>query len=200
MLDREDRRLDMGVKGDVSLARGPLTVPFGFLCTLLWVSHTPAELITGSEGWRGWRKATVGKGTDGMWVTAESDRELSTPPWLPDEGTLHRGNGEGDASPPEEPGMLRALRDCSGVEEDLGRRCRMEEKKEQDSGRGMVPIPLSNVRTVQPRPAAQGEQLKWIGEEEGERRAAVEAATFKHLSCSSASTHGLHFTSSETFH
>lgn len=38
----------------------------------------------------------------------------------------------------------------------------MEEKKEQDSGRGMVPIPLSNVRILQPEPAAQGEQLKWF--------------------------------------
>lgn len=107
---------------------------------------------------------------------AESDGELSTPPWLPEEGTLHRGNGEGDASPPEEPGMLRGLRDCSEVEEDLGRRCRMEEKKEQDSGRGMVPIPLSNVRMVQPRPAAQGEQLKWIGEEEERWRKKAEGS------------------------
>lgn len=38
----------------------------------------------------------------------------------------------------------------------------MEEKKEQDSGRGMVPIPLSNVRILQPKPAAQEEQLKWL--------------------------------------
>lgn len=38
----------------------------------------------------------------------------------------------------------------------------MEEKKEQDSGRGMVPIPLSNVRILEPEPAAQGEQLKWF--------------------------------------
>lgn len=42
----------------------------------------------------------------------------------------------------------------------------MEEKKEQDSGRGMVPIPLSNVRVLQPEPAAQGEQLKWPREAE----------------------------------
>lgn len=41
----------------------------------------------------------------------------------------------------------------------------MEEKKEQDSGRGMVPIPLSNVRILQPKPAAQGEQLKWLRKE-----------------------------------
>lgn len=58
-------------------------------------------------------------------------------------GTLHRGRGE------ETPGAL-GLKACSGVDEDLGRRCRMEEKKEQDSGRGMVPIPLSKVRIVQP--------------------------------------------------
>lgn len=44
----------------------------------------------------------------------------------------------------------------------------MEEKKEQDSGRGMVPIPLSNVRILQPKPAAQEEQLKWL--REGGRR------------------------------
>lgn len=41
----------------------------------------------------------------------------------------------------------------------------MEEKKEQDSGRGMVPIPLSNVRILQPKPAAQEEQLKWLRKE-----------------------------------
>lgn len=107
----------------------------------------------------------MGKGTDWIWVTEESDRELGTPVRLPSlkpEGILHRGNGEGDTSSLEEPGTLGGLRDGSGVEEDLGRRCRMEEKKEQDSGRGMVPIPLSNVRILQPEPAAQGEQLKWL--------------------------------------
>ena len=107
----------------------------------------------------------MGKGTDWIWVMEESDREFGTPAWLLSlklEGILHRGNGEGDMSLLEEPGTLRGLRDCSGVDEDLGRRCRMEEKKEQDSGRGMVPIPLSNVRILQPEPAAQGEHLKWL--------------------------------------
>lgn len=107
----------------------------------------------------------MGKGTDWMWVMEESDREFGTPAWLLSlklEGILHRGSGEGDTSSLEEPGTLGGLRDCSGVDEDLGRRCRMEEKKEQDSGRGMVPIPLSNVRILQPEPGAQGEQLKWL--------------------------------------
>lgn len=45
----------------------------------------------------------------------------------------------------------------------------MEEKKEQDSGRGMVPIPLSNVRILQPKPAAQEEQLKWLRRGGGQR-------------------------------
>lgn len=107
----------------------------------------------------------MGKGTDWTWVMEESDREFGTPAWLlslKPEGILHRGSGEGDTSSLEEPGTLGGLRDCSGVDEDLGRRCRMEEKKEQDSGRGMVPIPLSNVRILQPKPAAQEEQLKWL--------------------------------------
>lgn len=119
-------------------------------------------------GWMGWRKATVGKGTDWTRVMEESDREFGTParrlPSLKPEGILHRGKGEGDTSSLEEPGTLGGLRDCSGVDEDLGRRCRMEEKKEQDSGRGMVPIPLSNVRILQPKPAAQEEQLRWLRE------------------------------------
>lgn len=143
-----------------------VTVPGGALGSLLWVSHTLAEVTMGWDwGWMGWRKATVGKGTDWTWVMEESDREFGTPAWLLSlklEGILHRGNGEGDTSSLEEPGTLGGLRDCSGVDEDLGRRCRMEEKKEQDSGRGMVPIPLSNVRILQPKPAAQGEQLKWL--------------------------------------
>lgn len=124
--------------------------PGGGRGSLLWGSHTAVTL--GSQGaGTGWRKATEGKGTDWMWVTDESDRELGTPAWsLKLEGILQRGRGEGDTSSLEEPGTLGGLRDCSGVEEDLGRRCRMEEKKEQDSGRGMVPIPLSNVRIVQP--------------------------------------------------
>lgn len=107
----------------------------------------------------------MGKGTDWTWVMEESDRELGTPAWLlslKPEGILHRGSGEGDTSSLEEPGTLGGLKDCSGVDEDLGRRCRMDEKKEQDSGRGMVPIPLSNVRILQPKPAAQEEQLKWL--------------------------------------
>lgn len=110
----------------------------------------------------GWRKATVGKGTDWIWVMEESDREFGTPAWLLSlklEGILHRGNGEGDTSSLEEPGTLGGLRDCSGVDEDLGRKCRMEEKKEQDSGRGMVPIPLSNVRILQPEPIT----ASWVG-------------------------------------
>lgn len=113
------------------------------------MSHTPAGVVMASDG--GWTKATVGKGTDGIRIMEESDREPGTPPWLLD-GTLHRGNGEGDTSSLEEPGTLGGLRDCSGVDEDLGRKLRMEEKKEQDSGRGMVPIPLSNVRILQPGP------------------------------------------------
>lgn len=107
----------------------------------------------------------MGKGTDLIWVMEDSDREFGTPAWLLSlklEGILHRGNGEGDTSLLEEPGTLGGLRDCSGVDEDLGRRCRMEEKKEHDSGRGMVPIPLSNVRILQPEPGAQGGQLKWL--------------------------------------
>lgn len=108
----------------------------------------------------------MGKGTDWTWVMEESDSEFGTPTWLlslKPEGILHRGNGEGDTSSLEEPGTLGGLRDCSGVDEDLGRKCRMEEKKEQDSGRGMVPIPLSNVRILQPKPVvAQEEQLKWL--------------------------------------
>lgn len=146
--------------------RRVVTVPCGDLGSLLWVSHTQAEVtIVGHWGWMGWRKATVGKGTDWTWVMEESDREFGTPAWLPPlkpEGILHRGNGEGDTSSPEEPGTLGGLRDCSGVDEDLGRSCRKEEKKEQDSGRGMVPIPLSNVRILQPKPAAQEEQLKLL--------------------------------------
>lgn len=142
------------------------TVPCGGLGSLLWESHTLAEVIMRSDrGCMGWRKATVGKGTDWIWVMEESDKEFGTPAWLLSlklEGILHRGNGEGDTSSLEESGTLGGLRDCSGVEEDLGRKCRMEEKKEQDSGRGMVPIPLSNVRILQPEPAAQGEQLKWF--------------------------------------
>lgn len=110
----------------------------------------------------------MGKGTDWTRVMEESDREFGTParrlPSLKPEGILHRGKGEGDTSSLEEPGTLGGLRDCSGVDEDLGRRCRMEEKKEQDSGRGMVPIPLSNVRILQPKPAAQEEQLRWLRE------------------------------------
>lgn len=113
----------------------------------LWGSHravTRGSLGTG----RGCRKATEGKGTDWSWGTDESDRELGITWSLNPAGTLHRGRGEGEEEE-EAPGTL-GLRACSGVDEDLGRRCRMEEKKEQDSGRGMVPIPLSNVRIVQP--------------------------------------------------
>lgn len=116
-------------------------------------------------GWTGWRKATEGKGTDWRWVIEELEKEFGTPARLQSlklEGILHRGNGEGDTSSLEEPGTLGGLRDCSWFDEDLGRRCRMEEKKEQDSGRGMVPIPLSNVRISQPEPAAQGEQSEWL--------------------------------------
>lgn len=107
----------------------------------------------------------MGKGTDWTWVMEvmeESDKELGTPARLPSlkpEGILHRGNGEGDTSSLEELGTLGGLRDCSGVDEDLGRKCRMEEKKEQDSGRGMVPIPLSNVRILQPEPIT----ASWLG-------------------------------------
>lgn len=115
----------------------------------------------------------MGKGTDWTWVMEESDSEFGTPAWLPSikpEGILHRGNGEGDISSLEEPGILGGLRDCSGVDEDLGRRCRIEEKKEQDSGRGMVPIPLSKVRILHPKPVvAKEEQLKWH-RVEGKRR------------------------------
>lgn len=114
----------------------------------------------------------MGKGTERTWVMEESDREFGTAVWLLSlklEGISHRGNGEGDTSSLEEPGTLGGLRDCSGVDEDLGRKCRMEEKKEQDSGRGMVPIPLSNVRILQPEPTAQGEQLKCLLAE-GDRR------------------------------
>lgn len=121
----------------------------------------------------------MGKGTDWIWVTDESDRELGTPTWPPSlkpEGILQRGSGEGDTSSLEEPGTLGGLRDWSVVDEDLGRRCRMEEKKEQDSGRGMVPIPLSNVRIVQPEPVAHGEQLKWV-KKEGTLRAQQEKET-----------------------
>lgn len=113
----------------------------------------------------------MGKGTDWTRVTEESDRELGSParrlPSLKPEGILHRGKGEGDTSSLEEPATPGGLTDCSGVDEDLGRRCRMEEKKEQDSGRGMVPIPLSNVRILQPKPAAQEEQLRWLRKEGG---------------------------------
>lgn len=109
----------------------------------------------------------MGKGTDWIRVMEDSDRELGTPARLlslkPD-GIFQRGNGEGDTSSLEEPGALGGLRDCSGVDEDLGRKCRMEEKKEQDSGRGMVPIPLSNVRILQPEPTAQGEQMRGLRE------------------------------------
>lgn len=113
----------------------------------------------------------------------ESDREFGTlawPPPLKPEGILQRGNGEGDTSSPEEPGTLGGLRDCSGVDEDLGRSCRKEEKKEQDSGRGMVPIPLSSVRILQPKPAAQGEELKLLraaGEREGAQQEQNNRAT-----------------------
>lgn len=115
----------------------------------------------------------MGKGTDWTWVMEESDREFGTPAWLPSkkpEGILQRGNGEGDTSSLEEPGILGGLKGCSGVDEDLGRRCRIEEKKEQDSGRGMVPIPLSNVRILHPKPVvAKEQQLKWLTVE-GKRR------------------------------
>lgn len=126
----------------------------------------------------------MGKGTDWMWVMEESDRELGTPAWLPSlklEGILHRGRGEGDTSSLEEAGTLGGLRDGAGVDEDLGRRCRMEEKKEQDSGRGMVPIPLSNVRILQPKPAAQGEQLKWLREREGAQQERDDRGTMHSL-------------------
>lgn len=105
----------------------------------------------------------MGKGTDG--IMEESDREAGRPerpPSLPLDGTLHRGNGDGDTSSLEQPGILGGLSDCSGVDEDLGRKLRMEEKKEQDSGRGMVPIPLSSVRMAQRNPVAQGGQLQWL--------------------------------------
>lgn len=142
---------------------GGTGLPCGDRGILLGVSHTRAEGTTKSDwGWTGWRKATVGKGTDWTRDMEESERELGTPAWRLPEGILHRGKGEGDTSSLEEPGTLGGLRDCSGVDEDLGRRCRMEEKKEQDSGRGMVPIPLSNVRILQPKPEAQEEQLKWL--------------------------------------
>lgn len=120
----------------------------------------------------------MGKGTDGIWIMEESDREPGTPAWLLD-GTLHRGNGEGDTSSLEEPGTLGGLRDCSGVDEDLGRKLRMEEMKEQDSGRGIVPIPLSNVRILQPGPAAQGGQLKTlrVGKEREQSREETTGAT-----------------------
>lgn len=96
----------------------------------------------------------------------ESESEFGSPAWLlsiKPQGILHRGNGEGDTSLLAEPGIFGGLKDCSGVDEDLGRRCRIEEKKEQDSGRGMVPIPLSNVRILHPKPAvAKEQQLKWL--------------------------------------
>lgn len=153
-------------EGSLDCWCGRGSVPWGDLGILLWVSHTLAEGNINSDwAWMGWRKATVGKGTDWTRVIEESDRELGTPAWRLLEGILHRGKGEGDTSSLEEPGTLGGLRDCSGVDEDLGRRCRMEEKKEQDSGRGMVPIPLSNVRILQPKPAAQEEQLKWLRKE-----------------------------------
>lgn len=101
----------------------------------------------------------MGTGTDWTRVMEESDQELGTPTWLlslKPVGILHRGNGQGDKSC-----LGGGLMDCSGVDEDLGRKCRMEEKKEQDSGREMVPIPLSSVRILQLKPAAQGQQLKW---------------------------------------
>lgn len=57
-----------------------LTVPCVGLDSLLWESHKLAVVKKGSdEGWRGWRKATEGKGTDGIWVMEESDMELGTP-------------------------------------------------------------------------------------------------------------------------
>lgn len=105
----------------------------------------------------------MGTGTSGMWVMEDSDREFGTPAgrWsLPPAGTLHRGRWDGDTSSLGDMGTQRVLSDCSGVNEGLGRRCRMLEKKEQDSGSGMVPIPLSSVRILQLEPAAQGEQLK----------------------------------------
>lgn len=45
----------------------------------------------------------------------------------------------------------------------------MEEKKEQDSGRGMVPIPLSKVRIWQPDPETQAQRLAG-GASKGEER------------------------------
>lgn len=101
----------------------------------------------------------MGKGTDCTWVMEESDSEFGTSV----ERILHWGKGEGDTTSLEEPGILGGLKDCSGVDEDLGRRCRIEEKKKQDSGKGMVPIPLSNVRILHPKPVvAKEQQLKWL--------------------------------------
>lgn len=114
----------------------------------------------------------MGKGTEWIWVMEELEKECGPPAWplsLKPEGILQRGKGEGDTSLLEEPGILGGLRDWSGVEEDLGRSCRMEEKKEQDSGRGMVPIPLSNVRILQPEPGHR-EDSEAAQEREGNNR------------------------------
>lgn len=106
----------------------------------------------------------MGLGTDMMWVMKEFD--IGTLVWLLSkkvEGMFHWGNGEGNTTSLEEPGILVGLKDCSGVGEDLGRRCRIEEKKKLGSRRGMVPIPLSNVRILHPKPVvAKEQQLKLL--------------------------------------
>lgn len=94
-----------------------------------------------------------------------SDMEFGIPRKWSLDGSLHRGKGEGEISPLEEAGALGGLRDGSGVDADLGRRCRMEEKKEVESGRGMVPMPLSNVRVSRTKPEARGEHMMASGEE-----------------------------------
>lgn len=114
----------------------------------------------------------MGIGTDWTWVMEELDSEFGTSTWLLSikmERILHCGNGEGDTTLLEEPGIVGGLKDCSGVDEDLGRRCRIEEKKKQDSGRGMVPIPLSNVRILHPKPVVAKEQQLKLLMVEGER-------------------------------
>lgn len=40
----------------------------------------------------------------------------------------------------------------------------MEEKKEEESRRGNVPMPLSNVRILQPEPEAQGKNMMGLGD------------------------------------
>lgn len=96
------------------------------------------------------------------------NEELSRLGWLqrwsfePD-GTLHRGNGEGDTSSLEELGALGGLREC-WADVDLGRRWRMEENKEEESRRGNVPMPLSNIRILQPEPEAEGKNMMGLGD------------------------------------